>query len=151
MKIRFLKTDWLAPLVGIGVVVGSLAGAKTYLALEERARAADARAALLERIYQGQQLSLVLKAMHNGEFKGASQSLDCLLCDDILYASTMSESADAATQAVVLDAFRRIARARPMVAQGASAGSSKEATGEQVAAEQILARSLASGQAAKAK
>ena len=112
MKKRYLNIDWLVPFLGIAVVAGSIMATTAYFKLEGKAEAAEARTAMLDRIYQDQQLSMVLKGIHNGDVKAATQRLDLLLCQSILQTDAESASADPPTRAYVEVAFRRIALAQ---------------------------------------
>ena len=55
MKTRYLKIDWLIPVLGIAVVAGSLVAATTYLDLERQAQAEESFTATLDRLYEDQQ------------------------------------------------------------------------------------------------
>jgi hypothetical protein len=151
MKTRYLKMNWLIPLLGIAVVVGSVVAATTYLDLERKADAEEAFTATLDRLYQDHQLSAALKAIHEGEVKKAARLLDFLLCDGILRIDSELVSADARTRAFVEDAFRRIATVRPKTVSRSAAGSTQERSDDQAAAERILSKVLAVAHTAQAK
>src|ERR1035437_10752963 len=123
MKTRYLKIDWLIPVLGIAVVAGSLVAGTTYLNLERKIHANEALTATLDRLYQDHQLSVALKTIHNGEVAAATQRLDLLLCGHILATNSELTSADPRTRTIVEDAFRRMARIRPKSAHGMAVGS----------------------------
>ncbi len=151
MKTKSLNMDWLVPFVGIAVVVGGVVAGKAYLDWGKRNQAAEARTVMLDRIYQGHQLSMALRAIHNGELNGATQRLDLLLCQGVLQTDAELVSADTGTKAYVEDSLRRLALVRPMIAQGTPAGSRPQCTDDQLAAERILTKLLASTQTAQAR
>ena len=142
MKKGNLKTDWLAPLVGITVVGGSLMAATTYVNLEQKTSDAKALTVTLDHLYQDQRLSAALRSLRGGQVETAAQRVDQLLCEDILRRNAELGSADAPTRAYVNDMFRRIALLRPKVSAGASGGAAQECTEDQIAAERILAHAL---------
>lgn len=151
MKTRYLKMDWLIPVLGIAVVAAGLMAGTNYLNLERKIQANEALMATLDRVYQDQQLSLALKTLHDGEADVAAQRLDQLLCGHILTTNSELASADARTRTVVEDAFRRIARIRPKTADGAAAGSAHESNGGLAAAQRILEQALAGDHTARTK
>ncbi len=151
MKTRYLKTDWLIPLVGIAVVAGSLVAGSTYLDLERQIHADEAFTATVDRLYQDQMLSAALKTIHDGEVNVAARRLDLLLCEHILRTDAELGSADARTRAFVGDAFRRIALVRPKTANGAAAGSAQECNDDQIAAEKVLSGAPVVTRTAQAK
>jgi hypothetical protein len=151
MKTRYLKMNWLIPVLGIAVVAGSIVAGTTYLNLERKTQAAEALTATLDRLYQDQMLSAALKTLHAGEAAVAAQRLDLLLCDDILRTNSELASADARTRTFVEDAFRRIALLRPKIAHGAAAGSAQDCTGDQAAAQRILELALAGDHSTQTK
>lgn len=151
MKTRYMKTDWLIPLLGIAVVAGSLMAVTTYVDLEQKVQAQEALTVTLDRLYQDQKLSAVLRLIHDGETEVAAQRLDLLLCGSILRLNSELASADGRTRAYVQDAFRKIALLRPGFGAGAGAGSAPERSEDQVAAETILRLALGSPQTAQAK
>ena len=110
MKTRYLKIDWLIPVLGIAVVAGSLVAATTYLDLERKAQAEESFTATLDRLYEDQQLSTALKTLHDGAVDAGVQRLDLLLCGHILRTDSELASAGARTRTFVEDAFRRIAQ-----------------------------------------
>ena len=144
MKIKYLKIDWLIPVLGIAVVAGSLLAGTTYLNLERRIQADEAFTATLDRLFQDQQLSTALKTIHDGEVDVAAKRLDLLLCGHIIRTDSELASADARTRRFVEDGFRRIATLRPKSAQGAAGASTQECNDDQAAAEKILTIALAS-------
>jgi len=151
MKTRYLKTDWLLPLVGIVVVAGSLLAARTYFDMEQQAGAEQALGTTLDRLQHDLKLCGVLKAIHNGEVAGGAQRLDLLLCDDILELHAGLTAADLRTRTYVQDAFRRIALLRPKIGAGTAASAAPERSHDQAAAERILASALGAGHIAQTK
>ena len=151
MKTRYLKIDWLIPVLGIAVVAGSLVAGTTYLNLERKIHANEALTATLDRLYQDHQLSVALKTIHNGEVAAATQRLDLLLCGHILTTNSELASADPRTRTIVEDAFRRIARIRPKSAHTTAAGSTQECNEDQAVAERILELALASDHSTQMK
>ncbi len=139
MKTTYLKTDWMAPLVGIALVVGTVAATKAYLGFERKTVAEQAFAVTLDRLYNDHELGAALRRIHDGDVKAAAQRLDVLLCDHIVQANSGLASADQRTRAHVEDAFRRIARQRPNIAEVEAAGSGWGRGEDQVQAERILA------------
>src|ERR1035438_2615996 len=144
MKTRYLKIDWLIPVLGIAVVVGSLVAGTAYLNLERKIHANEALTATLDRLYQDHQLSVALKTIHNGAVAAGTQRLDLLLCGHILTTNSELGSADPRTRTIVEDAFRKIARIRPKSAHTTAAASTQECSEEQAAAERILELASAS-------
>jgi hypothetical protein len=151
MKTRYLKMDWLIPVLGIAVVAGSLVAGTTYLNLERKMQADEAFTATLDRLHQDQQFSTVLKTIPDGAVDAGVQRLDLLLCGHIIRTDSELASADERTRRFVEDAFRRIALLRPNGAKGAAAASSQECNDDQVAAEKILTIALASAPKTQAK
>jgi outer membrane murein-binding lipoprotein Lpp len=139
MKIGYLKADWLAPLVGLAVVGGSLLVATAYAKMEQRRSAAEALNLTLDQIHRDQQLSTALKSIHEGQGEAATQRLDLLLCGDVLRLNAQLESCGPRTRDFISDAFRRIALLRPKLGAGASGGA---IPGEQAMAEKILGETL---------
>ena len=138
MKTRYLKINWLIPLLGIAVVAGSLVAVTTYLDLERKIQAAEAYSATVAVCIKDYQLIAVLKTIHDGEVDAAARRLDLILCGDVLKTDAELASADARTRTFVEDAFRRIALLRPKVAHSAAAGSAQECGDDQTAAQRIL-------------
>jgi hypothetical protein len=130
--------SWLV----LALVAAVVAAAATYLDLERKNESAQAFRATLDRLNHEQQLSAVLKRIHNGEVEQAAKSLDLLLCGEILLTNAELPSVNAETQAIVQNAFRRIALARPKT-EGVAGVSTQEHVNDQVAAERILACALA--------
>lgn len=151
MKTRYLKADWLVPLVGVAVVAGGLMAATTYFDLERQVQAHAALTQTLERLYQDQKLNAALKSIHDGDVQGAAQRLDTLLCANILRLNNELDSADARTRSYVKDAFRRIALARPRIAGSEAAVLDQESGNDRRAAETILSRALGSTHAAQVR
>ena len=138
MKTIYFKVRWLLPVLGIALVGGGLAGATAYVSLQRRLQSAEALGVTLERLRLQQQLSLVLKSLHNGELNAAAQRLDVMLCDSVLLVNSELASADDSRRACVQDAFARVARLRPRNSD-ALAGATRELYNEQIEAERILA------------
>ena len=151
MKTGYLKADWLAPLVGVAVVGGSLMAATTYVNLEQKSHANEALSVTLDHLYQDQKLSAALKSMHDGQVEAAGQRLDLILCQNILRLNSQLDSADPRTRAYIMDAFRRIALLRPRNGAGASGSAAQECSEDQIAAERILARALGEAQIAQTR
>ena len=143
MKTRYLKIDWLIPVLGIAVVAGSLVAGTTYLNLEKQIQATEAFTAKLDGLYQDHQLSLALKSIHNGEVSAAAQRLDLLLCVHILRTNSELPSAEPRTRIIIEDAFRKIALVRPKSGPSAATGSTQECSDDQKRAQQILELALA--------
>ena len=80
MKTRYIKMDWLIPVLGIAVVAGSLLAGTTYLNLERKIHADEAFTATLDRLYQDHQLSVALKttALLDGARLAAIESPNCV-------------------------------------------------------------------------
>jgi hypothetical protein len=155
MKTQYLKMNWLIPVLGMVVVADSLVAGSTYLKLERRINSEEALTATLDRLYQDQRISSVLKSMHNGELDGelelAMQRLDLLLCGSILKTDAEMDSADVRTRIFAEDAFRRIALLRPMNPHSAVAGSAQDCCDDQSAAQRILELALASDHSTQAR
>jgi hypothetical protein len=151
MKTRYLKMNWLIPVLGIAVVGGGLVAGTIYLDLERQLHAEQAFTATLDRLFQDQQISAALKRIHDGEAEGAAQRLDMLLCGNILRTDAELASADARTRAYMQLTFRRIARLRPKTADGAVTGSTHECDGDRAAAQRILELALAGDPGARTK
>lgn len=151
MKTRYIKMDWLMPVLGIAVVAGSIVAGSTYLDLVRRTQADEAFTTTLDRLYQDEKLSMVLKSCHDGNMAGAVQRLDWLVCANIIRTDAEQASADARTQAYVKEVFRRIALIRPRTARGPAAGPAQDCCDDQTAAERILDLTLASEHIAQAK
>jgi hypothetical protein len=145
---KALKVDWLAPLVGIAVVAGSVMAATTYVNLERRVYAEEALTVTLDNLYQNEKLSVALRALHDGQIDAAAQRMDLLLCQNVLRLDSQMSSPDPRTRVYVGDALRRIAQLRPrhgVIASGL------EYTQDQAAAEQILVRALDNSSFAQSK
>ena len=137
-----IKFDRLIPWLGTALVAGGVMAAATYLNFERKAHSSEASLTTLDRLIHDQQLTAALKKIHNGEVAGAAQSLDLLLCGDILLTNAELPTADPDTRALVQNAFRTIARARPMTSK-TDTGPAREHTMDQVEAERILTLALA--------
>jgi hypothetical protein len=151
MKTNELKMKWLAPVLAAAVVGAGLLGVRTYSEWEHKAQASEALSATLGQLYQDQRLSTALKSMHEGDMQGAAQSLDVLLCDNILRLDKELASADGQTRIFVEDVFRRIALARGGITSREAAGTRQEGGDDHVAVEKILRRALGSARTAQAK
>ena len=151
MKTRYLKMDWLIPLLGIAVVAGSLVAGTTYRDFERKIQTDEAYMATLDRLYEDHQISAALKTLHDGSVDAAAQRLDLLLCDHILTTNSELPTADARTRTFVADTFRRIALLRPKTANGAVSGPTQACDNDQAAAQRILALALASDHGTQAK
>jgi hypothetical protein len=142
MKINYLNLDRFIPWLGIAVVAAGVIGVTTYFNFERTARAAEAGAATLERLVQDQQLSSMLKQIHDGHVGEAAQSLDLRLCGDILLTEAELASASPETRMLAQKMFRRIAVARPQT-EPADTASAQEHVTDRAAAERILTLALA--------
>ncbi|HOX56537.1 MAG TPA: hypothetical protein P5205_06370 [Candidatus Paceibacterota bacterium] len=151
MKISYLKTEWLAPVLGAAVVAGSLMATTTYLDLERKVRANEALMQTLDRLSQDQTVCAALKSIHDGDVEGATRRLDVLLCENILKLNADLESTDVRTRTYVEDNFIRIALTRPKTAGAEATGSNPISTEDQAAAERILSKALANIHTAQAR
>ena len=136
MKADFIRISWLIPVLGLALVAAGVMVGATYLGLERQIDSGQAFAATLDRLYQDQKLSVVLKTLHDGDVALAAQRLDILLCENILAVNSEIASADSRQQAYVQDAFVRIAQLRPKNAHTKSAA--QELNNDQIEAERIL-------------
>lgn len=136
------KFDRLIPWLGIALVAGGVIAAATYLDFERKTRSAEASVATLDRLIHDQKLSAALRKIHDGEVAGAAQSLDLLLCDDILLTNAELPTIDPGTRTLVQHAFRTIGRDRPRT-EGTDTGPAREPIADQLAAERILTLALA--------
>ncbi len=151
MKTRYIKMDWLIPVLGIAVVAGSLVAGSTYLNLERKTHADEVFMVTLDRLYQAQKLSAVLKTFHDGDAAAAVKRLDLLLCANIIRTDSEMACADARTQDYVQFAFRRIALLRPRTGQATETATAEERYNDETAAQRILDQTLASQHIAQAK
>jgi hypothetical protein len=151
MKTNYLKMNWLIPTLGIAVVAGTYLAANTYLDLARKVEAEQAFVVTVDRVFQAQQLSSVLKTIQEGEVKGATRRLDILLCNQILRLDSDRASSDARTQALVEMAFQKIAAGRPKSGSGPVTGSVQKDDDAQAAAEKILTVNLASARGTQMK
>jgi hypothetical protein len=151
MKTTYLKTNWLAPLLGVAVVGGCLLATTTYLDLARKVQAQEALGVTIDRLCADQKISAVLKAIHDGEVAAGVQRLDLLLCDSILRLDAELASADEQTRAYAADALRRIALLRPKRQLDAAGGLVQELSEDQAAAERILDRVQAGFHVAQTK
>jgi hypothetical protein len=142
MRMNCIKFDRLIPWLGIALVAGGVSAAATYLNFERKSRSSEISLATLDRLIHDLQLTAALKKIHNGEVAGAAQNLDLLLCGDILLTNAELPTADPDTRALVQNAFRTIARARPRT-EGTDTGPTREHIVDQLAAERILSLALA--------
>jgi hypothetical protein len=142
MKMNYIKFDRLIPWLGIALVAGGVIAGATYLNFERKTRSSEASLVTLDRLIHDQQLTAALKRIHKGEVAEAAQSLDLLLCGDILLTNAELPTADPDTRSLVQNAFRTIALARPRT-EGTDTGPAREHIVDQVAAERILTLALA--------
>jgi len=142
MKTESIITGWLVPVLGIALVAASAVAVKYYSDLEQKADAGVADADRFERLCRDQELSLALKAIHEGDAQGASRRLDLLLCGDILRTDSELATADTEARAYMAGAFRRIAVTRPQIAADEISVPGHENSAGQIAAQQILANAL---------
>jgi hypothetical protein len=142
MKMNCINFDRLIPWLGIALVAGGVIAAATYLNFERKTSSSEASLTTLDRLIHDLQLTAALKRIHNGEVAGAAQSLDLLLCSDILLTHAELPTADPETRTLVQNAFRTIALARP-ITSGTDTGPAREHIVDQVAAERILTLALA--------
>jgi hypothetical protein len=149
MKTIQFKTDYLIPLAGVALVVGGALVTVVHLDLERKAHAGEALAVTLNSLAQDQRLSEALRTLDHGDVAGAAQSLDLLLCDNILLLNSQLEAADEPTRACVMDSFRRIGRARPKHPEASLKDSTSATTDDQLAAQRILALAMAGDTQAK--
>ncbi len=140
MKTRYLKADWLVPIVGLALVAGTLMTARAYLNFEKKTDTEQGLTATLDRLYQDQQLTMALKTLHDGDAAAAAERLDLLLCQQIVRLDAELASADARTRAFVEDALQRIALVRPRAAEIGPGGSARDRSEDEIAAERILSR-----------
>jgi hypothetical protein len=143
MKTNNYRTQLVGALLGVGLVAATAAGINSYLRVERDARATEALTATLDQLYHDQSLSLALKKIHEGDVTGASRQLDILLCDDVLLRNAELASADARTQMLVRDAFRRIGQVRPKTEPAAPTGAASEVSEDQIAAQRLLELAVA--------
>jgi hypothetical protein len=151
MKTRFGIKNWIIPLLGIGLVAGTVVTTTSYCNLEQKTHDAEALSATLGRLYEDQQMNLVLKSVQDGDTKEAARRLDILLCNSILRLDEELASSDERTLAFVQDAFRRMALVRPEVATSQAAAPEYESFGYHAAARKVLSRTLASAETAQAR
>jgi len=142
MNARCFRVDWLIPALGIGIVVGFALAAMTYRVLERQADAELVFMPVLDRLCQDHNLSLALKMYHDGRVDEAAARLDLLLCWDVLRADAELARADARTRAWTEDILRKIARARPKIAQQGKAAPAPDGGGAREEAERVLERVL---------
>ena len=141
---KYLKRNWVIPLLGVAVAVGGAMARTTYLGLERETQSADVLQNMLDHLHQDQKLSLALKKIHDGDVAVAAQQLDLLLCADIIRVNSELEWADDHTKTCVGDVFRRIARVRPQVPEGSSSGIASGEADAQETAQRILSLAMAS-------
>ena len=125
MKTNYLKMNWLIPALGIAVIAGTYLVATTYLDFERHTETEQALAATVDRLYESQQISSALKAIHEGEMNGAAQRLETLLCDNVIRLDSELASSDARTRALVGMAYQRIAAVRPKTGSAPLASSAQ--------------------------
>jgi hypothetical protein len=142
MRMNCIKFDRLILWLGIALVAGGVIAAATYLNFERKIRSCEASLATLDRLIHDLKLTVAVKKIHNSEVAGAAQSLDILLCDDILLTNAELLTADPKTRALVQSTFRTIARIRPRT-EGTDMGPAREISEDQLAAERIFTLALA--------
>jgi hypothetical protein len=143
MKTSHSNLDRLIPWVAIVVVAGGIVAAVTYIGLERKIHSGQALAATLDRLYQAQKLSSVLRCIHEGDVSKAAWRLDLMVCDDVLALNAQLASADVRTRITVKDGFERIAHLRPKSARLLGVAS-QELCYDQIEAERILAEACGS-------
>jgi hypothetical protein len=146
MKTRDTKADWLVPVLGIVLVAVGVAVAASYVDLERKIHRGEEMTAMLDHLYQDQQLSAVLRLMKNGEAAAAARSLDLVLCDNVLLINAQLAAADEPTQVFARDTFARIAAVRPKNPEGG--GGAPRLSDDQIAAEKILLQACAENRGA---
>jgi hypothetical protein len=151
MKTNYFKMNWLIPTLGIAVVAGTYLAVTNYLDLERQMEAEQAFVVTVDHVYQAQQLGTALKAIQDGEVKGAVRRLDLLLCNNIFRLDSELASSDARTKALVGMAFQRIAAVRPKTGSGALTSSAREGDDAQAAAEKNITTKVASARSMPAK
>ena len=151
MKTNYLKMNWLIPMLGIAVVAGTYLTATTYLDVERKVEAEQAFVVTVDQVYQAQQIGSALKAIKEGEVKGAAERLDLLLCNRILRLDSELAASDARTKALIGMAFQKIAAARPKTESEPTAGGAQQIGDARTAAEKILTVNVASARGTQSK
>jgi hypothetical protein len=150
MKPNRIRVGRLIPWLGVALLSGLVIVTATYVNSDPKSRDSELSASTVNRLIRDQQLSLALKRLHNGQVAAAAQSLDLLLCGDILLTNGELDSFDPETQMRVRQAFRSIGMTRPNT-QVADTGSTQEHIVDQIAAQRILTLALATPKAAEPK
>ncbi len=140
MKTNYLKSNWLAPILGVVVGAGGLMAATTYQDLERKLQTQETFTATLDRLYADERLCMALKSMHDGKADVAAQRLDRLLCEHVLRLDEELASADERTRSYIEDTFRRIAQMRPKPVAARITDSAWGISEDQTAAERVLSR-----------
>lgn len=148
MKPEYIKGNWLVPLVGMVVVAAALVAGRVCLNCEQRTNAGLVLTAMLDRVYEDQQLCLALKSLQDGDAAAAAKRLDRLLCEHIIRLDADAASADDRTRRFVNDAFQRLALVRPNVGAASATGPTANQNDDQIAAGRILSRALVTNHAA---
>lgn len=148
MKTEYMKLDRLILLLGIALVASGVVAGATYLNFERKMRSDEALAATLDRLYQNQQLSSVLKLMYDGDTETAARHLDLLLCHELRLVKSQLGAADDRTRLSVKDAFARIALIRPKSLPTAAGAPQELYNLYQIEAEKILMEACAGGTSA---
>jgi len=150
MKLNLLKkSNWVIPALGIVLVGGALAGATAYLNIERGIHSAETYGAMLDRLYCDQQVSIVLRKLHDGDVGLATQKLDMMLCGEVIKIDSQLASVDERARKFALDSFRRIAHFRPRVSETSPEGTSHPRCDDQLTAQKILALAAADERAAR--
>jgi hypothetical protein len=137
MKTNDTKLNWLIPLMGIGLVAGSLLGAATYLNIERENRSEEESIARIQRLQRDLQLCDVLRTIRDGDMNSAARDLDRWLCSDIVALNSQLGSAGAGDRALIQNAFARFALIRPW-SEELVGEEGTELRSDQVEAERIL-------------
>jgi hypothetical protein len=148
MRMKRKAIPWYISLVGIVVVAVGVMAAATYLGLERKIVSGQAYAAMLERLYHDQQLSVVLRTIHDGEADTAARRLDLILCDDILAVNSQLASASNAERDYAQTMFAQIARQRPGNGETFAVAITK-LSNDQIEAERILRKACAESKLVK--
>jgi hypothetical protein len=151
MKTNWLNRKWLIPLLGIAVAVSAIAVQTRCARLERQARSADALQAMVDRLFDDQNLSAALRKIHDGDTAAAAQQLEIMLCNDIVRLNSQMEEADEHTKVWVAQAFERMAHAHPIDTEMAAGQGKPGWMDTQAAAQHILALAQVNGPRAESK
>jgi len=138
MQPKHFKTNWLVSGFALLLAAGTVGANLAYWDCQERIQAHEKLNAVVDRIYIDQQVSSVLKQIHDGETEPASQRLDAVLCGDILRLDAELGTLDDHTREFVLASFERLARIRPRISEFPAQGLSTGYTDDQLSAQKIL-------------